>query len=119
TGRQTWQGEAAEAADAKVEGFTEAGTTVCAETEDFAGAISPAMDGIQQVVREYASFVLELGKEMKCAGKTPQETQDEIRKARGDLEFSDLADVGDRKSTRLNSSHVKSSYAVFCLKKNK
>src|SRR5690606_40932033 len=23
---------------------------------------------------------------------------------------------GDRKSTRLNSSHVKSSYAVFCLK---
>src|SRR5690606_11744164 len=25
--------------------------------------------------------------------------------------------VKDRKSTRLNSSHVKSSYAVFCLKK--
>src|SRR5699024_11462972 len=25
--------------------------------------------------------------------------------------------VGDRKSTRLNSSHVSSSYAVFCLKK--
>src|SRR5690606_39996833 len=24
---------------------------------------------------------------------------------------------GDRKSTRLNSSHVKISYAVFCLKK--
>src|SRR5690606_40693836 len=30
-----------------------------------------------------------------------------------------LAHVGglDRKSTRLNSSHVKNSYAVFCLKK--
>src|SRR5690606_42146161 len=26
--------------------------------------------------------------------------------------------AGDRKSTRLNSSHVKISYAVFCLKKN-
>src|SRR5690606_41007716 len=25
----------------------------------------------------------------------------------------------DRKSTRLNSSHVKSSYAVFCLKKKR
>src|SRR5690606_41095602 len=25
--------------------------------------------------------------------------------------------LGDRKSTRLNSSHVKTSYAVFCLKK--
>src|SRR5690606_41846383 len=26
------------------------------------------------------------------------------------------SDSGDRKSTRLNSSHVKISYAVFCLK---
>src|SRR3989442_6128748 len=25
--------------------------------------------------------------------------------------------IGDRKSTRLNSSHVRISYAVFCLKK--
>src|SRR2546421_10440264 len=28
-------------------------------------------------------------------------------------------DVGDRKSTRLNSSHDQISYAVFCLKKKK
>src|SRR3712207_8424781 len=28
-----------------------------------------------------------------------------------------LADSGDRKSTRLNSSHANISYAVFCLKK--
>src|SRR5439155_25951415 len=28
-------------------------------------------------------------------------------------------DGGDRKSTRLNSSHVAISYAVFCLKKKK
>src|SRR5436305_5822685 len=28
-------------------------------------------------------------------------------------------DVRDRKSTRLNSSHVRISYAVFCLKKNR
>src|SRR5690606_42160680 len=31
----------------------------------------------------------------------------------------DAPGVRDRKSTRLNSSHVKISYAVFCLKKNK
>src|SRR5690606_39298272 len=34
--------------------------------------------------------------------------------------LADAADAGvaaDRKSTRLNSSHVKISYAVFCLKK--
>src|SRR5690606_41830350 len=30
-----------------------------------------------------------------------------------------VAVVVDRKSTRLNSSHVKISYAVFCLKKKK
>src|SRR5690606_9211747 len=30
---------------------------------------------------------------------------------------ADFADFQDRKSTRLNSSHVKTSYAVFCLTK--
>src|SRR2546426_1252400 len=30
-----------------------------------------------------------------------------------------LVEVGDRKSTRLNSSHLVISYAVFCLKKKK
>src|SRR5690606_41906158 len=30
---------------------------------------------------------------------------------------ADASEIIDRKSTRLNSSHVKSSYAVFCLKK--
>src|SRR6266496_4588052 len=30
-----------------------------------------------------------------------------------------MATGGDRKSTRLNSSHVEISYAVFCLKKKK
>src|SRR5699024_12157009 len=32
------------------------------------------------------------------------------------LEFASLANTGDRKSTRLNSTHVSNSYAVFCLK---
>src|SRR5690606_40528548 len=32
---------------------------------------------------------------------------------------SDALTLLDRKSTRLNSSHVKISYAVFCLKKKK
>ena len=30
-----------------------------------------------------------------------------------------LVTMGDRKSTRLNSSHITISYAVFCLKKKK
>src|SRR3712207_8839819 len=35
----------------------------------------------------------------------------------GDVEVAPR--VGDRKSTRLNSSHANISYAVFCLKKKK
>src|SRR5690606_2333303 len=35
------------------------------------------------------------------------------------LLITDYSSVRDRKSTRLNSSHVKISYAVFCLKKKK
>src|SRR5690606_39861706 len=39
---------------------------------------------------------------------------------RDGLELEKLASSAeDRKSTRLNSSHVKISYAVFCLKKKK
>src|SRR5437899_12619809 len=33
--------------------------------------------------------------------------------------FVSAASEGDRKSTRLNSSHLGISYAVFCLKKKK
>src|SRR5690349_22805594 len=37
----------------------------------------------------------------------------------GQAEVGDLDALEDRKSTRLNSSHVEISYAVFCLKKKK
>src|SRR5207249_8012112 len=39
--------------------------------------------------------------------------------ARAPLDKVCLLGCGDRKSTRLNSSHVSISYAVFCLKKKK
>src|SRR5690554_7164560 len=48
-----------------------------------------------------------------------------IKSLRGRLKFDEdekpiVAHIwGDRKSTRLNSSHVRISYAVFCLKKKK
>src|SRR5690349_24204278 len=38
---------------------------------------------------------------------------------RCDVELGRVLLCGDRKSTRLNSSHVEISYAVFCLKKKK
>src|SRR5204862_7400418 len=43
-----------------------------------------------------------------------------LRQGLQDVGLDDGADVrGDRKCTRLNSSHVEISYAVFCLKKKK
>src|SRR5439155_2793616 len=43
---------------------------------------------------------------------------DEVLVEHADAVLAHLAG-GDRKSTRLNSSHVAISYAVFCLKKKK
>src|SRR2546426_9150798 len=46
----------------------------------------------------------------------------ELRQDAGDVREADWrlpAAAGDRKSTRLNSSHLVISYAVFCLKKKK
>src|SRR5690606_40266134 len=42
-----------------------------------------------------------------------------VRLQRSLAGFGTGLEPGDRKSTRLNSSHVKISYAVFCLKKKK
>src|SRR3712207_7360492 len=49
------------------------------------------------------------------------EAADELAGVVGGVEGVDAEDrsaLGDRKSTRLNSSHANISYAVFCLKKN-
>src|SRR5690606_41599431 len=41
----------------------------------------------------------------------------DLARIEGATLVADAAGNVDRKSTRLNSSHVKTSYAVFCLKK--
>src|SRR5690606_41074112 len=52
------------------------------------------------------------------AGVLPRDELPVAVGARGDVDPLGVL-PGDRKSTRLNSSHVKISYAVFCLKKKK
>src|SRR2546430_6382865 len=47
----------------------------------------------------------------------PPEIRIHLRRATGQIDRVDVR--GDRKSTRLNSSHSQISYAVFCLKKKK
>src|SRR5690242_21546857 len=49
------------------------------------------------------------------AGAHPRAHEDSLAAARAAAE----AQAEDRKSTRLNSSHMSISYAVFCLKKKK
>src|SRR5699024_11790686 len=49
---------------------------------------------------------------LRCGVEKPEQLSPDAR--------CDMVDgIGDRKSTRLNSSHVSISYAVFCLKKKK
>src|SRR5690606_41376883 len=55
------------------------------------------------------------------AGEGPVQISTEFEVKDVDNELLTGAEIGfrrDRKSTRLNSSHVKISYAVFCLNKN-
>src|SRR5690606_7064492 len=53
---------------------------------------------------------------VQCGNRVAQFVVDLRRRLREDL-GDGLAGQRDRKSTRLNSSHVKNSYAVFCLTK--
>src|SRR5256885_3635634 len=81
---------------------------------------SPALDGREPAARD----PLHLGerraecREIGVGEGREQLHQDEVRDA---LDFAGggRGKPGDRKSTRLNSSHLVISYAVFCLKKKK
>src|SRR5690606_41759526 len=78
----------------------------------------------RSVVAELARFELPIAADGfrlglgLCVPGVGVQTGAAARAALGDAPA--IAGVGlDRKSTRLNSSHVKISYAVFCLKKKK
>src|SRR5690606_41468995 len=54
-----------------------------------------------------------------AAGRVDARRRRDVHAGRAVTGDGELGDGADRKSTRLNSSHVKISYAVFCLKKKK
>src|SRR5437762_8596730 len=59
------------------------------------------------------------GVEGLAPGFVPMEEGSVMVEAFRKMLFAEFFDEGDRKSTRLNSSHRCISYAVFCLKKKK
>src|SRR5699024_10815408 len=73
---------------------------------------SPFVSGGERVAREKGSR-----DEKSVQGGRVQSGGVEKRDERGVDKSGEYLVVEDRKSTRLNSSHVSISYAVFCLKK--
>src|SRR5699024_12059286 len=77
--------------------------------------------------REYVPLLvhhkgIQVGKELdvrKTFADVGATIADNFKVAKPKHGESFLKDIVDRKSTRLNSSHVSISYAVFCLKKKK
>src|SRR5690554_7731326 len=80
--------------------------------ERLPGAARAAGRWIGGARRMVGQFTSELDRELKA-----EELRKELKKA-GDVGLDDVQKT-DRKSTRLNSSHVRISFAFFCLKKKK
>src|SRR5437660_5161852 len=89
------------------------------EMEGFAVETSPTGEAGLQRIGEHPFDLILL--DLALPGRDGMEILAEIRAHETRLPVIMITGrrVSDRKSTRLNSSHVAISYAVFCLKKNK
>src|SRR5690606_42070303 len=76
----------------------------------------PIFATAQQSLQAGAEFFRQHGITPVILGDSVTGEASEVAKVYGAL-ARQVDTYGDRKSTRLNSSHVKISYAVFCLKK--
>src|SRR5690625_6004917 len=83
---------------------------------DFVPIASPTFDGSSPRVGPPASGITDF----RDVTGGVYKARERIHRSVADLRLlATPASWGDRKSTRLNSSHVAISYAVFCLKKKK
>src|SRR5690606_27502804 len=83
---------------------------------DAKGTVNVTFNFLTQEVTEKDKFVMNVIQQFYDSKEVFGGETYEIRKSPRDLFYADAGNE-DRKSTRLNSSHVKISYAVFCLKK--
>src|SRR5690625_6710995 len=72
---------------------------------------------LQRPLHPWHRHVLRKGALVSSAGFVHLHTHSEYSDFDGLSSVERLVQAADRKSTRLNSSHVAISYAVFCLKK--
>src|SRR5690625_6786537 len=73
-------------------------------------------------IDKLSDYIKRAGTLVKICETKLTETEEEVqillkKLEKEDEEVEDYDSIEDRKSTRLNSSHVAISYAVFCLKK--
>src|SRR2546429_4088057 len=80
------------------------------------GAVWANGEGAVGILRDAA--LRDVGR-LAVAQRADPEIERDLRPRRSQPHTHAAADFGDRKSTRLNSSHGYISYAVFCLKKKK
>src|SRR5437868_9990185 len=66
----------------------------------------------------FARLILEIN-QAGLSWETILKKKENFFKAFDNFDIDKVSRYSDRKSTRLNSSHVSISYAVFCLKKKK
>src|SRR2546427_3485705 len=88
-------------------------------TATVVGALAITGAATYHIVRGSTFQTIEQDLDAITAGNTMAIDQWVASKARAVSAAAAVIEHGDRKSTRLNSSHSQISYAVFCLKKKK
>src|SRR5207244_9617569 len=89
--------------------------------DDFVASVSHELRTPLTSIRGYLELLTsgevgELNEEQERFLSVVDRNADRLLHVVGDLLFVSQVEAGDRKSTRLNSSHQIISYAVFCLK---
>src|SRR3989442_8805394 len=75
--------------------------------------VEPAVGQLENV------FLYDIDDLQTVAAAAAARRRGEIPRAEHIVDQEDVLELADRKSTRLNSSHARISYPVFCLKKKK
>src|SRR5690554_7578604 len=83
----------------------------------FFGFLAPLVQLENSIIERERNFVLAVQEKLRRGQSVPSKQMKQLHALAKRYQVDLDSDNIDRKSTRLNSSHVRISYAVFCLKK--